>query len=198
MQRAVAPRSRADINIAPGSVIFQSGALDTATPRKQHLPPSPSIESTTLMSETTCPQCGARYPLKSDSCTSRWHQLLGLDHSRKAPWGPLHALAFATFTLQHSDDVPPQALARCWEIVRRVVEHRESPAAMIPELRARGSTKDVPPRRLSADRAPHRFAVTIADLGDFPAETYQADLDRWARATHEAWRPLIPLTRESA
>jgi hypothetical protein len=34
---------------------------------------------------------------------------------------------------------------------------------------------------------PRIFALTIADMGDFEAETYQVKLDAWCKATIDAW-----------
>jgi hypothetical protein len=45
---------------------------------------------------------------------------------------------------------------------------------------------DVPPL---PSNVPSEFSVTIADLGTFDARDYPDDLDRWCRATLNAWEP---------
>jgi hypothetical protein len=130
------------------------------------------------MTPWRCEECGARYQDANDSCQARFDQLLALDHSRQEPWGSRHGLAFAAVALQHPRRFPPASVARSRELITRVVLAREPLAAVVAEFRAQ-------PQAVSATPPPPLappFAVTIADLGDFPAETYQEDLLRWARA----------------
>jgi hypothetical protein len=147
--------------------------------------------------ETTCPQCGAGYDSKSDSCTARWHALLALDHSRQAPWGPLHGLAFATYSLQHPEGSAPRVLGRAWESLERIIGRGEDVDAVFEEFRAHPDTPAAASAHLRADLAPARYEVTIADLGDFDGETYESKLRAWARATYEAWQAAFSRRSDS-
>lgn len=143
----------------------------------------------------SCPQCGATYVAPDDTCEARWQRLLALDHSRQAPWGPLHALSFATWTLQHPDAAAPGSVARCRELLERVIGRGEPLARVAADFRARPpaepSTRSLElPLELS--RRPRRFGVTIADLGDFDGATFESVLQRWAQATLEAWFVAAP------
>lgn len=132
-----------------------------------------------------CEQCGARYASAGDSCVERFGALLALDHSRTEPWGSRHGVAFAVFVLQHVSSYGPLSVERSWQYLQRVYVSGEAPMAVARGMRRAGEGPtgwDVPPLPGTA-RRPHRFAVTIADLGEFTAESYAERLDDWCRAT---------------
>jgi hypothetical protein len=148
------------------------------------------------MSLLECPECGARYDDHRDSCTSRFETLLALDHSRQEPWGSRHGQAFAAFSLQHPRRYA-SSVDRAWEALYRVYCLGEPAAHVFAGLRARapahGASAAVPPHPAASLRLP---SVTIADLGDFEAARYAAQLDAWCLATLSAWgaaldRPAI-------
>lgn len=134
----------------------------------------------------TCPQCAAAYTAPDDSCHVRWQQLLALDHSRQAPWGPLHALTFATWMLQHPDTAVPGTKARCRELLERVIGRGEPLERVVSDFRRR-LPGDEPRHSVDLPTPPRRFEVTIADLGDFGAATFESNLHRWALATLASW-----------
>lgn len=134
-----------------------------------------------------CSDCGAEYDDANDSCDARFAILLALDHSRREPWGSRHLAAFAVFSLQHSTTR------------RESVDHL---LAVLYRLYMVGATRDetVATLRRSEGKPPVEWlkpahsnapllqpSVTIKDLGDFPAESYPAQLDAWCRATLESW-----------
>ena len=82
-----------------------------------------------------CPQCGAVFENDSDSCESRFHALLALDHSRREPWGSRHGSAFAVFTLQHPLGRSREMLERCWTLLHRIVVAGDDPHAIARTLR---------------------------------------------------------------
>lgn len=131
---------------------------------------------------TRCDECGAQYSVPGDSCQARFDQLLALDHSRQEPWGSRHGLAFATFALQHPQRFCSATVAQAREMIARVVLDGEPLARVVAELRARPRPSSPPPPPAARPRVPTPFAVTIADLGAFDADTYRAALERWARA----------------
>lgn len=134
-----------------------------------------------------CAQCAASFSDGADSCTTRFEQLLALDHSRREPWGSRHGLAFSVFALQHPDGRPATMLDRCWSMLHRVVERGEDPSVVARSLRASHHQPDaVVPELRSVP--PRQFRMTIVDLGDFDAAAYPAQLDGWCRATLAAWR----------
>jgi hypothetical protein len=141
------------------------------------------------MLEHTCEQCGARYESLDDSCAERFSVLLAFDHSRQEPWGSRHGSAFAAYTLQHPVGIPHGALDRCWVMLYRIWIAGDDPDYVARKLRHpdRGgrSSWDVPALPANA-LLPRRAGVTIADLGDFDAETYPTKLEAWCRATLEA------------
>ena len=137
----------------------------------------------------TCAQCGGTYQQDDDSCVERFSALLALDHSRQEPWGSRHGSAFAAYTLQHPAGVSRESLERCWVMLYRIHVAGDDPAYVVRTLREAydGSrpTWHVPPMPDEAGTLRH-YRVTIADLGDFGAESYPARLDDWCRATLEA------------
>lgn len=138
----------------------------------------------------TCAQCGAVYPDGSTNCEEQFDKLLALDHSRVQPWGSRHGLAFSTFALQHPRDRTPAQLTACWIMLYRVWIKGDNRAKLAAALRSRQdlppSEWDVPPLP-AAPPAGTRYAVTIAALGEFDAETYVAKLEEWGRATLKTW-----------
>ncbi|MBI3567761.1 MAG: hypothetical protein HY084_06100 [Gemmatimonadetes bacterium] len=140
-------------------------------------------------SSAACPQCGAHHARAGDSCASRFAELLALDHSRQAPWGPLHGLAFAAYALQHPAE-HAASLERCWLMAYRVTVAGDDPSRLASAMRRTSdvtlATFDAPP--LPQGPAPTHFAITIADLGEFAAEDYPVRCRSWARAAVDAWR----------
>jgi hypothetical protein len=136
-----------------------------------------------------CPECGALYHTPTDTCAQRFHTLLALDHSQREPWGSRHGLAFAAFTLQHAGRYPRDILQRSWPLLTSVYLSGVPVAKVVRGLRRSGKAQpdwDVPD--LPTRRSPAGFAVTIADLGAFAAESYPSQLDAWCRATLAGWQ----------
>ena len=144
---------------------------------------APESESGVL---TTCDECGAAFPA-GESCRGRFDELLALDHSRTEPWGSRHGLAFAAFTLQHSRAASHEMVERCLDMLRRVYVAGEDRMKVYTTMRdshvraLASSPCQMPPL------APMSFSFTIADMGDFGAESYADNLDEWCRATLDAW-----------
>lgn len=141
------------------------------------------------MTGNTCPQCGAVYRSAADSCQSRFDTLLALDHSRQEPWGSRHGSAFAAFVLQHAAGQSREMLERCWMLLHRIWVGGEDPRAVAYALRRieNGELEPSPMPPLPMDAGAARsFRVTIADLGEFEAESYPRLLEDWCRATLEA------------
>ena len=140
------------------------------------------------MVSATCPECGARYDAVDDSCQARFEALLALDHSRREPWGSRHALAFAAFAVQHPSRFPAHSVTRARELLERVFLRHEPLDAVVRDYRAR--PRDQPtPQASNLQRGGSGFAVTIADLGDFAADTYPALLERWCLASLNPQEP---------
>jgi hypothetical protein len=141
-----------------------------------------------------CPQCGAIFSDSGVSCADRFATLLALDHSRREPWGSRHGLAFAAYTLQHPEGIPDERLERCWAALHRVYVAGDGYARVFEALRQRPPARladwGVPPLP-SIPVRPH-YSVTLADLGDFDAQHYAADLERWCHAVLSAWEPVSP------
>jgi hypothetical protein len=134
-----------------------------------------------------CPECGADYSRETDSCATRFEQLLALDHSRAEPWGSRHGQAFAAFALQHPARYGA-SLDVAWVMLFRIYCQRETPAHVVATVRRAGARVDddghLPPRPEHPLSQP---VITIADLGEFAAPTYVQQLDDWCRATLRAW-----------
>ena len=137
----------------------------------------------------TCAQCGAAWQRDDDTCAGRFSALLALDHSRQEPWGSRHGSAFAAYTLQHPAGVSREALERCWVMLYRIHVAGDDPAYVALTLRKANDgnrpTWHVPVLPAEAG-TPRHYRVTIADLGDFGAESYASRLEDWCRATLEA------------
>lgn len=142
---------------------------------------------TTFVSPHTCSDCGAEYEWHGDSCQIRFDELLSLDHSQREPWGSRHVLAFAVFCLQHPSR-EPQSVNNAFAILYRSCVVGSPREVIVAELRQnRGAVPTewtIPARPMQPLSAP---SITIKDLGDFPAETYAAQLDAWCRATLVSW-----------
>ncbi len=137
----------------------------------------------------TCPSCGARYTDPGDDCDARFNALLALDHSRREPWGSRHGLAASAFWLQHPDRCAREVLERSWVFLFSVYVKGIDAARVARGLRRAGKQApdwDVSPLPGSGPAGP--FAVTIADLGTFDADTYPERLDAWCRAALDVWR----------
>jgi hypothetical protein len=139
---------------------------------------------------STCHQCGASFADAASSCEEQFDKLLALDHSRVQPWGSRHGLAFATFALQHPEGRTPEQLVACWVMLYRVWMKGDNRAKLAAALRERqnlpASEWDVP--NVPAAPPPGTtYDVTIADLGEFDADTYVRKLEDWGRATLKTW-----------
>lgn len=139
------------------------------------------------MSSSTCPECGASYASDGDSCSTRFDQLLALDHSRQEPWGSRHGQAFSAFALQHAQR-HSRSLDSAWQALYRIYVLNQQPIAVYTDLRGTAGraphTPSVPPRPESPAAT---FDVTIADLNDFSASSYAEQLDRWCRSALRGW-----------
>ena len=163
---------------------FVSIGQRATTPHRQR-------RSILVVNMSTCSECGAVYISPDDDCSRRFEMLLALDHSRQEPWGSRHALAFSAFALQHSGRFPPDVPERSWLILFSVYRRGADRARVFEAIRRAGRPNpnwDIP--SLPAGKPDPHFAVTIADLGDFPAENYPDQLDRWCEATLSAWLAL--------
>jgi len=146
-----------------------------------------------------CPECGA--PASPRSCDDLFQELLALDHSRQAPWGPLHGIAVACFFLQHSSRLPAAARPLYWALLhaylrgglaaavpmaeraRRLNSHRRGGRA--PEA---GDYPGAPP--FPGTGPPSDYATVIADVavdGSFPAAGHEDRVRSWAADTTSAW-----------
>lgn len=148
-------------------------------------PPRPSASR--LMTTRSCSECGANFSTDSDTCESRFALLLALDHSCKEPWGSRHGQAFAAFALQHPRTYA-SSLDHAWLALYQIYVDVLEPAFVFVVLRSSHgglpATWTVPARPSKQVRAP---SVTIADLGDFAADTYPMRLDAWCRASLSSW-----------
>lgn len=112
--------------------------------------------------------------------------LLALDHSRRPPWGPLHAVAVSCYLLQRTEVQIGSDDSRL-EILRAFL------AGGRPSLDAKVASLRGPDRRTSTGLAldvPAGFDMTILDDsvdGSFPAEGYEQRVRQWAFTTLTAW-----------
>jgi hypothetical protein len=137
-----------------------------------------------------CAQCGAVFADATHTCEDRFDALLALDHARLQPWGSRHGLAFSTFAMQHPQGRSAAQLTACWIMLYRVWIKGDNRAKLAAAMRSRQELPpaewDVPPLP-AVPPAGTRYAVTIADLGEFDADTYVEKLEAWGRATLAAW-----------
>lgn len=140
------------------------------------------------MPSSICEECGFKTLPNGERCLDRWHALLALDHSHQPPWGPLHGVAFATWTLQHPRSAAPGSLVRALGALHQVFARGMPYAQVFRMLReARGKLPgdwSAPPL---PSRIPARFVHTIALLGDFAPDEYESLLWQWSRATYDEW-----------
>jgi Family of unknown function (DUF5946) len=150
-----------------------------------------------------CRECGA--PVSPRSCDDLFQVLLALDHSRQAPWGPLHGIALASFFLQHSSRLPRAARPLYWALLHAYLRGGLATAApMIERTRQLNSHRrggrtpqasDYPGAPPFPDIEPPRdYGTTIADValdGSFPAAGYEERVRSWAADTTGAWRAAI-------
>lgn len=150
-----------------------------------------------------CPECGAS--VSPRSCDDLFQELLALDHSRQAPWGPLHGIAVACFFLQHSSRQPEAARPLFWALlhaylrgglaaaapmtkrVRQLNSHRHGGRA--PQA---GDYPGAPP--FPDTESPRNYGTTIADValdGAFPAAGHEERVRSWAADTISAWQAAI-------
>ena len=136
----------------------------------------------------TCTECGFAGQAEFATCVEQWHALLALDHSRQAPWGPLHGVAFATWTLQHPHSSRADSVERAFGVLHSLfvegVPH-ERLFRLLRDARGRPPEGWNPPALPMA--APKDFSLTIAHLGDMSAAGYEAKLWEWARSTFADW-----------
>jgi hypothetical protein len=121
-----------------------------------------------------------------DEAQTAFETLLALDHSRRPPWGPLHAVAVACYLLQCTD-VPIRRDDPRLEILRAFVAGGR-PGLDAAVARLRGA--ELPSGGGAALAVPVGFDVTILDVsvdGSFPAEGYEQRVRRWASTTLAAW-----------
>jgi hypothetical protein len=130
-----------------------------------------------------CPDCGAGYQRPDDSCRQRFDVLLALDHSRREPWGSRHAIAFAVYALQHPSQYPEATRVSSAELLTRVFERNEPLKQVVADFRARARSRRTALSPATVPEVCGPFPVTIAALGEFEAERYATDLERWARST---------------
>jgi hypothetical protein len=141
--------------------------------------------------EKSCPQCGAIFADETSSCEAQFDKLLALDHSRVQPWGSRHGLAFSTFAMQHPEGRTRAQLTACWIMLYRVWIKGDNRAKLAAAMRERQNLPTEEwgvPALPPAPAATARYAVTIADLGEFDADSYVHKLEEWGRATLAAWQ----------
>lgn len=124
--------------------------------------------------------------------------LLALDHSRQAPWGPLHGVSVSCFLLQHPSRLPRSGAVRAWEIVHAYLTDGLSGVTRLTDrARRNNSHRTAAPglvRPMSSFPPPGAHPVaydtTIADVaqgGRFPADGFPLRVAAWAEATVTAW-----------
>jgi hypothetical protein len=150
-----------------------------------------------------CPECGS--PVSPWSCDDLFQELLALDHSRQAPWGPLHGVAVACFFLQHSSRLPGAARPVYWALLHAYLHGGLAAAALMTD-RVRqlnshrrggrapqaGDYPGAPP--FPGTAPPRNYGTTIADValdGAFPAAGYEERVRSWASHTIGAWQAAI-------
>ena len=136
-------------------------------------------------------ECGA---IDSGLCTERFQQLLALDHSRAAPWGPLHGVAVACYRLQHPSTLSPGEPAVLLRMVDAYRLEGLSGVERIAQDRRRANSRRGRGVQTPGDEpvgTPAAFTFTIDDLavdGTFPAEGYSTRVQAWVESTAVAWR----------
>ncbi len=147
-----------------------------------------------------CPDCGASVALHT--CDDLFQELLALDHSRRAPWGPLHGIAVACFLLQHSSRLGEDDRHLYWSMLHAYLSGGlASVAPMTDRVRQLNSHRrggltpepadfpGAPP--FPGAMPPRDYATTIADValgGSFSAAGYDRRVHTWAEDTIRAWQ----------
>jgi hypothetical protein len=134
-----------------------------------------------------CPECGA--PGTPRSCTDLFEVLLALDHSRRPPWGPLHAVSVSCYLLQHPGGTST-GVAQRRAVLRAYLDGGVAAVENLTEgARRRNTHRSGAAVRLGGDPDPAPpsgpFAVTIVDVaqgGDFPAAGFEERVRAWAAA----------------
>ncbi len=140
-----------------------------------------------------CTGCGLTVPGGTEGCRERFEAL----HARAYDWGvpyALHRLAVDTYTLQHPDRycVSAKSLAAhltglCWAL-----EHGGHPAGLRALQRWLNGTPALTKPPLPATHG----ALTVAEVcSASDADAYAHAVERWARATWQAYAALHPLAR---
>ncbi|NJC69631.1 hypothetical protein HC031_07850 [Planosporangium thailandense] len=143
------------------------------------------------------------------TCEELFERLLALDHSRRPPWGPLHAVAVTCFFLQHPAH-PLAPLGRNdpgWAILHAYLAGGQQALDAVTDAARRSNSRGHRGRGGAArppfdssppmpDRpAPRALKVTIADVaadGSFPAPGYEQRVRRWAEDTVAMWTSCAP------
>ncbi|MDH6228450.1 DUF5946 family protein [Streptomyces sp. MJP52] len=145
----------------------------------------------------SCAECGA--PAGPRSCGELFDVLLALDHSRRAPWGPLHGVSVSCFLLQHPSRLPDDG-ATAREILHAYLEGGLDEVNRLVGRARRGNSHRVRGRPSPGVRDPalphrdaprSRFSVTVHDVavdGTFPSPDFTDRVKAWAAATVDAWR----------
>lgn len=146
----------------------------------------------------TCADCGAL--LGTRTCADLFLDLLALDHSRQAPWGPLHAVVTAAFLLQHPSDPRasptlqgfglslvhdylrggPVALAAATDRARAANSHRVADGT--PTRRAGGRPAQGTGAQPVAGPVELLTIHDVAVDGTFPAAGHEERVRRWVRS----------------
>jgi hypothetical protein len=137
--------------------------------------------------------------VRPHSCEELFNIVLALDHSRRPPWGPLHAVTVSCFLLQHPSRLPAPDRARPWAILHTYLNDGLTAVTSLTErLRDANSHQNqdaAPPDIVTGAPAlgptPTAFSVTIDDVaqdGTFPAAGFPDRIKAWAMATVAAWR----------
>ncbi|MDA3630988.1 DUF5946 family protein [Saccharopolyspora sp. WRP15-2] len=122
--------------------------------------------------------------------------MLALDHSRRAPWGPLHGVTVSCFLLQHPSRLPASERGRAWAILNTYVGEGLAATTRLTERARRANSHRnhdaaLPDSGLGMSDPPAAFGVTIADVaqdGTFPAYGFSGRVTAWAEDIITAWR----------
>ncbi|MEU3372804.1 DUF5946 family protein [Streptomyces sp. NPDC006660] len=104
-----------------------------------------------------CSECGAPIP---HSCDELFHALLALDHSRQAPWGPLHGVSVSCFLLQHPSWLPADDGATAWALLRAYLEGGLDDVDQLVAQARRGNSHRV--MRPVHDRTPSPVVISVS------------------------------------
>ena len=142
---------------------------------------------------SNCEQCGA--PGGRAECGRLFDALLVLEFRWEQPWGPLHGLTVATFSLQHPVDEMWSAtsLAGAWASLDVFVHHGLGAADYRWRQVVAGRQGMAPTAETAALGPPAPpYPMTIVDVagpdGSFPTEGHLARVTEWATSTYHARR----------